>query len=544
MNGLLFPEARHHEWSVASRSCHCQVSSHALGPGATVPLGPCHVVVSVGTLEEGWERTVDHRIANRAGTWSAVLLIAAGALAACGDAATSAAAATTAAKPTGWRAPAVFSTPPDTGHIIEPLSANPTDLAAHGYVEQEYFASGTAYSFKSRTTPSDGKWTIAVSGSAPYRTRIIVRRPSDPAKFDGNVVVEWMNVSAGESAPDWDYLDPALMDSGAAYVAVSAQALAVNGGKALLSSGASPGLVRKSRPGTGPCTIRATSTPSTCSPRSVRRCAPPAPLPLGGLRPSHVLAVGESQSAFYLTTYADAIQPLDPAYQGIFIHSRGGGAASFNGPNVTSAISGNVRIRTDLDVPVFMLETQTDLIQLGYAAAQQPNTSRIRTWEVAGTSHADAYEVGSAASLLGCSTPVNSGPQHQVAQAAFVAFLHWVDKGRQPPSPKPFTLSSTHPAKLALDAHGNVVGGVRTPAVDVPVSTLSGAPPQGSSELCGLFGSTVPFTPQTLVALYGTTAGYVHAYTTDLNRAIAAGYILPADRASLLTQAAQVSFPS
>jgi hypothetical protein len=268
------------------------------------------------------------------------------------------------------------------------------------------------------------------------------------------------------------------------------------------------------------------------------------PSVLGGLRPSHVLAIGESQSAFYLTTYADAIQPLDPAYQGIFIHSRGGGAAPFNGTNATSAISGNVRIRTDLDIPVFMLETQTDLIQLGYAAAQQPNTSRIRTWEVAGTSHADAYEVGSAASLLGCSTAVNSGPQHQVAQAAFVAFLHWVDKGTQPPSPKPFTLSSTHPATLALDAHGNVVGGVRTPAVDVPVSTLSGAPPQGSSELCGLFGSTVPFSPQTLVALYGTKAGYVDAYTADLDRAIAAGYILPADRASLLTEAAQVSFPS
>jgi hypothetical protein len=269
-----------------------------------------------------------------------------------------------------------------------------------------------------------------------------------------------------------------------------------------------------------------------------------APSVLGGLRPSHVLAIGESQSAFYLTTYADAIQPLDHAYQGIFIHSRGGGAAPFGALNVSSATTGDVRIRTDLDVPVFMLETQTDLIQLGYAAAQQPNTSSIRTWEVAGTSHADAYEVGSAASLLGCSTAVNSGPQHEVAQAAFVAFLHWVDDGTQPPSPKPFTLSSTDPSKLALDGHGNVVGGVRTPAVDVPVSTLSGAPPQGSSELCGLFGSTVPFSPQTLVALYGTKAGYVAAYSTDLDRAIAARYILAADRASLLAEAAQVPFPT
>jgi len=152
--------------------------------------------------------------------------------------------------------------------------------------------------------------------------------------------------------------------------------------------------------------------------------------------------------------------------------------------------------------------------------------------------------VGGAASALGCSTAVNSGPQHQVAQAAFVAFLHWVDNGTPPPSPKPFTLSTTHPATLALDAHGNVVGGVRTPAVDVPVSTLSGAPPQGSSELCGLFGSTIPFSPQTLVTLYGTKAAYLAAYTTNLDQAIAAKYILAADRASLLTVASQVSLPS
>ena len=485
---------------------------------------------------------MDHRTAHRASRRGAVLLVVAGTLAACGGAATSS--PTTTVDTTGWRAPAGFSTPPDTGHVVEPVSANPTGLAAHGYVEQEYFASGTASSFSGRSTPSDGKWTIAVTGSAPYRTRIIVRRPSDPAKFDGNVVVEWMNVSAGESAPDWDYLNPALMDSGAAYVGVSAQAIAVDGGKALLTSGPGKGLRQDEPARYGSLHHPGDQYSLDMFAQIGQALRAPAPSVLGGLRPKHVVAVGESQSAFYLTTYADAIQPLDPAYQGIFIHSRGGGAAPFVPTDVTSSIDGDVRIRTDLDVPVFMLETQTDLIQLGYAVAQQPNTSRIRTWEVAGTSHADAYELGVGAGFLGCTTPVNSGPQHEVAQAAFIAFEHWVDDGTEPPSPGPFNLSSTDPAELALDAHGNVTGGVRTPAVDVPVATLSGAPPPGSSELCGLFGSTVPFGPQTLTALYGSTAGYVAAYSAALDRSIAGGYILPADRAPLLAQAAQVSIPS
>ena len=500
-------------------------------------------MASVGTLGGGRELIMEHRSASRAGRWGAVLVVMTGTLAACSSAATSSS-TSTAVKLTGWRTPAVFTTPPDTGQIIEPVSANPSRLAAHGYTEQEGFASGTAYSFTSRSTPSNGQWTVAVAGSSPYRTRILVRRPSDPAKFDGNVIVEWMNVSAGESAPDWDYLNPALMDSGAAYVAVSTQALAVNGGTALLGSGTSPGLRQKDPARYGTLDHPGDQYSLDMFAQIGQALRANSPSILGGLRPSHVVAVGESQSAFYLTTYANAIQPLDNAYQGIFIHSRGGGSAPFNAKDVTSAIKGDVRIRTDLSVPVLMLETQTDLIQLGYAPARQPNTSMIRTWEVAGTSHADAYELGVGAAFLGCTTPVNSGPQHEVAQAAFVAFLHWVDDVKHPPSPQPLTLSSTAPAVLALDTHGNAVAGVRTPAVDVPVSTLSGAPPQGSSTLCGLFGSTVPFSPQALMALYGSKAGYIAAYTSNLDHAIAAGYILPSDRASLLAQATQVTFPS
>ena len=104
------------------------------------------------------------------------------------------------------------------------------DLAANGYEEHEYFASGTATAFKGDSMPSDGKWTITPTTTASYKTRILVRRPTNPAHFNGTVIVEWMNVSAGESAPDWDFLNPMLMRDGYAYVGVSAQALGVDGG--------------------------------------------------------------------------------------------------------------------------------------------------------------------------------------------------------------------------------------------------------------------------------------------------------------------------
>ena len=417
---------------------------------------------------------------------------------------------------------ATFTGPVTTGHTIEPETALPTDLAAHDYVEQEFFAGGTAHAFNATSTPADGRWTIAPTTSASYETRILVRRPSNPARFSGTVVVEWMNESEGESAPDWDYLNPELMDAGDAYVAVSAQALGVEGGTPILGSvtaGVGQGLIQQEPQRYGSLHHPGDQYALDIFDQIGLGLRAKGSDVLGPLKPRHVVATGESQSAFYLTTFADTLEPLSHAFDGIFIHSRGGAGAPLNGNSITSASApAALRIRTDLHVPVFMFETQTDLIQLGYAAAQQPNTAHIRTWEVAGTSHADAYLVGPASSVLGCTSPINTGPQHVVVQAAFAAFVRWVVDGTPPPSPAPFRLQSEHPAALALDAHGNVIGGVRTPAVDVPVSTLSGAAPAGTSEICSLFGSTTPFSPQTLTSLYGTKAHYLAKYTADLDQ--------------------------
>ena len=133
-----------------------------------------------------------------------------------------------------YGASATLSGPVTTGHIVVPLSAVGTNMAAHGYEEQEYFASGTAHAFEATSSPSDGRLTVAPTTSAGYETRIIVRRPTSPKKFNGTVVVEWLNVSEGESSPDWDYLNPMLMRDGYAWVGVSAQALAIGGGSSIL----------------------------------------------------------------------------------------------------------------------------------------------------------------------------------------------------------------------------------------------------------------------------------------------------------------------
>jgi hypothetical protein len=440
---------------------------------------------------------------------------------------------------------ATLSGPVTVGTVIDPESSpNTGSPASYGYTDDEFFASGTASAFQATSQPTDGRWTIAPTTSASYRTRILVRRPTDPRKFNGTVVVEWLNVSAGESSPDWDYLNPMLTSDGYAYVGVSAQALGINGGPSLLGLGGGGGLVSSE-----PARYGSLHHPGDQYSFDIFAQIGQAlgleqnRFALGNLHPKNIVAVGESQSAFFLTTFADTLQPLTHAFDGIFIHSRGGSGASLNGASSPGSSGGPAEIRTDLRVPVFMFETETDLTLLGYAAAQQPNTRRIRTWEVAGTSHADAYILGSEASVLGCGQ-INTGPQHETVQAAFTAFDRWVTRGTPPPSPGPIQLASSQPVTLARDANGNVIGGVRTPAVDVPVSALSGVPPAGASVVCSLFGSTMPFSPSQLVQLYHDKATYLALFQKSLDRAIFGGFILPADRAELLAQAQQVSFPS
>ena len=120
----------------------------------------------------------------------------------------------------------------------------------------------------------------------------------------------------------------------------------------------------------------------------------------------------------------------------------------------------------------------------------------------------DAYLVGGNGGILGCTQPINDGPQHQVVQAAFRAFDKWVVDGTAPPTPSPFELASTNPASYATDKNGNVIGGVRTPAVDVPISTLSGQAPPGAAVICSLFGSATPLSASTLARC--TRAGGLH----------------------------------
>src|SRR4051812_23972381 len=79
-----------------------------------------------------------------------------------------------------------------------PFAAMPHEPRMGGYVESEYFVKGSAVAYDaSPVALASARPAPPPPGKAPYETRMLVRRPADPARFNGTVVVEWLNVTSG-----------------------------------------------------------------------------------------------------------------------------------------------------------------------------------------------------------------------------------------------------------------------------------------------------------------------------------------------------------
>ncbi len=448
------------------------------------------------------------------------------------------------------------------------------DLATLGYGETEFSVEGSALSYELEGERGpDGHWDVTPGAVAPFRTRFVVRRPLDPERFSGTVVVEWHNVSAGiDAAPDWGFFHRHLAAQGHAWVGVSAQKVGIDGGGFVESIHLK--LLAPERYGELDHPGDAWSFDIFTQVAALLR-RPVDENPLGGLAPAQLLAAGESQSAACLVTYINAVDPHARLFDGFFVHGRPGVGVSIDGVFIPSArgesmeatrraiSSKGERIREDTRVPVLVLQSETDVILLGGGLAQQPDSARIRLWEMAGAAHADTYTVSAGrhddgtlssqrmAELLRpttnlmigrTDTPINAGPQqHYVSQAALAHLARWAAGGEPPPSAPRLDVDGDGTGYL-LDGHGLARGGIRTPWVEAPAAVLAGLGQSGES-FAMLFGRTEPFDDATLSTLYpGGKNEYLQRFEAALDATIAAGFLLGEDREEILGLAA-ASYP-
>ncbi|HWJ82330.1 MAG TPA: alpha/beta hydrolase domain-containing protein [Nocardioides sp.] len=414
------------------------------------------------------------------------------------------------------------------------------DLAAAGYGEQELRVAGTAHRF----LPGDGPGGVEPADEAPFVTRAVLRAPAEDDRASGVLVVEWLNVSSGsDTAPEWTYLAEEIVRRGHAWLGVSAQQVGVTGGTPSVGGPPSPGLR-----GTDPERYGDLAHPGDAYSydlfTQVAAAVDRPGGPLAGRRVGRRIAVGESQSAFALTTYVNHVAPSAEVFDGYLVHSRGRGRLGLGAPgrphDVADVRSGApVAFRGDLAAPVIAVQTETDVLSPRFRSveARQPDGPLLRLWEVAGSAHADHWHIGEFESLLGCPEPVNRGQQAYVLRAALRALETWTPGAAGPPYAERLAVVDGAGDRFELDTAGNVRGGVRTPCVDVPTQQLSGLGSPESSVLCSLFGATRELPSDLLRARYPSVAGYLAAYAASVDATIEAGFALEEDRAALLAEA-------
>jgi Alpha/beta hydrolase domain len=435
------------------------------------------------------------------------------------------------------------------------FAAPVVDLAALGYRQDEFFLEGVA----TRYGPSpgseqswDGRWRVEPLGTAPYKTRILVVRPEDPHRFNGTVVVFWNNVSAGyENIGGGD--SPELFEGGYAYAAVTTQRVGVHGAPV------DPQGLRAWDPERyGTLSIPSddysfdifTQAASAVGPGRGRDDVDP----MGGLEVRRLIAAGASQSAARLATYLNAVQPMTERFDAFLLTMYFGGGAPLEVGDavmtVHAAGNGGPRIpeglhllRDDLGIPVMVVNTECE--SSACYPVRQPDTDRYRYWEVAGASHVSLQGVVSSAPRMerdfGFSVPIDDAMQriNQVSIAPVVdAALHhvniWMQGGAAPPA-QPRIVFSGDPPEIVRDGNGIAQGGIRLPAVAVPIAHNSAL--QQSPDVFGrLVGYHEPFSSQKVRELYGTRAEYVARYESAARASAAASVILPRDVAAVVRE--------
>lgn len=465
------------------------------------------------------------------------------------------------------RDPIVLERPDDT--LGEPQIPGFRTLAdlPEPYVEEEFFVSGEATVYTYEKRPRRGV-VLPRDPGVPYRTRLIVRRPSDPRDANGTVVVEWWNSTAGfDTAPAWDASAAFFARRGWIYVGISnsdATIAFLRGGCRLAGilpvANCRQRYASLSLPENGQAYDMASQVAHALRTSAASPLPPEYPV-------ERIFHVGQSQQGGSIITYASDFhfEDNDGYFVQVFVLGRdvnfGPECGSANAPpypDCTPALQGRDRlVRTDLPVPVIQALSETDVASAFGPLAQdgrQRDTRSFRYYEMPGTAHVGVHVgVDVVPNLLRledtCLHPLNTHADGPVF-GAYLLNAMWSNLERQvrdrvpPPRGKPI---ATRNGQILRDEFDNALGGVRLPELDLPIASYAptnvvdeaAIPPLLRPALpllnlfCNLTGSVFAFDEARLAELYPSHARYAARYRQRLRLLIARRFLLPADAEKL-----------
>lgn len=381
-----------------------------------------------------------------------------------------------------------------------------------GYLTLEYFVSGTA-------------------NGEPYTTRVVIRRPGNDADYSGLVLAESMHSSG--SAHMFEFTAAYLMHSGHVAVEILTTSpqqfvdlnqdrydeLKISNGQAneIL---AQVGALVKGEDG-----------------------------PMGGLPVRKMVLGGTSMSAGTLINY-------------LAVHPR------YRTPNMQHIYDGYMPTSTGsdvprIDVPVIEMPTQRE-VQSNVTRRNDGDEpgNQFRLYEFAAIGHVDSRDN---VRLLPnpCVHPLSTFPTQAYFSVSLHHLLRWVDDGIVPPRADRVWLDrnvENDGSQMVLDEHGNPVGGIRSPYVDVPTAAYTAINtaadplpdqvsayvqangPRGAQTMCSLSNYQDSFGREKLEKLYGSLRNYRKMFEDRLNELEAEGWSLPVYHDMILADAVAIEF--
>jgi hypothetical protein len=459
-------------------------------------------------------------------------------------------------------------------------AVEPIDLPKRGYVEQEYFIKGTA---RTLAWPAAGQLDEIARG--PYVTRILIRRPVDPRKFSGTVVVEPLNPSIRYDLPlVWGSSHEHFLRHGDVWVGVTVKPVAIAALKEFDATRYATLGFPNPLPPERTCAqdrlpMPRGGLPPESSPATENGLMWDALSQVGALLKSHddsnplkdlrvdrLYMAGDSQSGGFVLDYAEAIHPFvlgpagGPLWDGYVATVATGPGLPINQCAAPIA-PGDRRLELrPVGVPVIVIVSQSEIHGLRRRPDSDAAPDLFRGYEVAGASHIhDGDDAGtpvpediartSGANLAvstGCKqdgAPGNDVPFGFVVNGAFANLEAWSRQGVPPPRGQPMNVTDpgTPQARLAVDKHGNALGGVRTPQLDVPIATYHAR--MDGPGICELWGWREPFPRATLTRLYRSKQDYVGKVKANVAELVAQRWLEPEDGAALVGRASSAAVP-
>ena len=256
--------------------------------------------------------------------------------------------------------------------------------------EAEYFISRAARYTSARPLAADG------SGRARRARRRTAPGSwcTGPSTRRGSTARSWSSGSTSPAAldarPSWIFLHREQIREGDAWVGVSAQAVGVIGGESIMGLQGRRWEADPVRYGTARAT-RAIASPTTSTRRPASsRAAWPATV-LGDLAIERVLAIGESQSAFRLTTYVNASTRSTQVYDGFLVHAARRHRAALDATALPAfTATRTCPSATDLACRCSVRDRNRPR-HARLLPARQPDNDRFRSGRSRALAHADVY---------------------------------------------------------------------------------------------------------------------------------------------------------